>query len=141
MESIYSEATPFDEHFMMDGYGYGAPSLYSEEARARDARRTLGAAADLNMSTYLPIESDENVLTTEIRTVDQGGGSPHGHGDGGWHQVWWRCSRSMETEAGKKWGSIGRHTRRGTYPCWSIGGRTQAAASATWPTCSASVGR
>ena len=45
-----TEANPTDENFMMDGWGYFAPSLMTADARALDAKRALGVAADLNMS-------------------------------------------------------------------------------------------
>ena len=66
MESVYAEATPFDEHFTMDGYGYGAPSLMSEEARRIDAQRTLGAASDLNMSMVAMFSIDGDHSWEEV---------------------------------------------------------------------------
>ena len=66
MESIYHEATPNDEHFMMDGYGYFAPSLMSEVARKLDAERTLGAAADLNMSMVAMFSIDGDLAWEEV---------------------------------------------------------------------------
>ena len=68
MESFYAEATPSDEHFMMDGYGYFAPSLMSEEARKIDAERTLGAAADLNMSMIAMFSIDGDKGWEEVET-------------------------------------------------------------------------
>ena len=68
IESLYAEATPFDEHFTMDGYGYGAPSLMSEVARKLDAQRTLGAAADLNMSMAAMFSIDGDRAWEEVET-------------------------------------------------------------------------
>jgi hypothetical protein len=67
MEGYYAEATSFDEHFMMDGYGYGAPSLMSEAARKLDAQRTLGAAADLNMSVVAMFSIEGDAAWDEIQ--------------------------------------------------------------------------
>ena len=77
MESIYAEATPNDEHFTMDGYGYFAPSLMSEVARKLDAERTLGAAADLNMSmvAMFSIDGDQAWEEVEAKWAMYAGGS------------------------------------------------------------------
>ena len=77
IESLLTEANPTDENFMMDGWGYFAPSLMTAEARALDAKRALGVAADLNMSmmAMFSIDGDSAWDEVEEKWAPYGAGS------------------------------------------------------------------
>jgi len=64
VESLYATSTVNDSHFLQDGYGYGAPSLFSRHTREVDARRLATVARDLNVSMAAMFSISENAWDT-----------------------------------------------------------------------------